>query len=247
MTLMTYSVTPLACTSSSGMIRWKTVLSGTTVGRSTLVAEALTITRPACVEVGEHGLRLTGERRADDAEDRLVGDVPVLLARRLGRVALGVELLQLVGELRALLVPLVDGDLHAVPDVHAEVGVVAGEGPDQADGDLLLAVGGAAFGRLLRRRRHTHPARRGRPGWRFRGGPNACDPDASRAPSVGDESQKLMPRWQHVSVMLDDKIARASRRSGRFGAGSYRLFRRGRLVPAGRRGPPGARRRRPWW
>ena len=123
------------------------------------MADALTITRPSSVRVGSTALRLTGERRADEAEDVLVADVLVEHGRRLGGIALGVELLQGDLELVAVrLVELLDGDLGAVADVDAEVGGVAGERADERDRQLLdLAAAAAAVGvaASCRRRRRT--------------------------------------------------------------------------------------------
>src|SRR5205085_2632692 len=90
-------------------------------------------------------LGLAREGGADDPDHGLVTDEAVLDGRGLGRVAGGVELLH--GDLSAALgVLLVDGHPHAVADVDAEVGVVAGEGAHEADGGGLraapLALGG---------------------------------------------------------------------------------------------------------
>ena len=97
-------------------------------------------------EGGQHGPGLTGEGGADEAEDVLVADVVVEHRRRLGGIALGVELLEgdveLVG---VLLVELLDGHLGAVADVDAEVGGAAGERAHERDRELLdLAAAVAA-------------------------------------------------------------------------------------------------------
>ena len=68
---------------------------GTTVGRAALVAEALIITSPACSRSGRTAF--VSPENAGPTMPRIEpsGMYLVLLARGLGRVALGVELLQL--------------------------------------------------------------------------------------------------------------------------------------------------------
>ena len=108
------------------------------------------------IEHGAGGLRLAGERRADEADRVLVVDDLRGDPGRLLRVTLGVERLQLHLAARVGGVVLVDGQLDAVLDVDAERGVGAVERARHGDrhrraGGLAVAggVGGrGALGRL---------------------------------------------------------------------------------------------------
>ncbi len=94
------------------------------------------------VEQRVRRLRLTRERRADDAEHVLVVDRLLGETRRLVRAALGVVVLDRDLAVGVLLVVLVDRELHAVADDLAEVGGVARERAEHAD--LRLALVNAA-------------------------------------------------------------------------------------------------------
>ena len=85
------------------------------------------------VEDTAGGLRLTGERRADEADGVLIVDDLWRDRGRLLRVALGVERLQLNLAAGIGGVVLVDGHLHAVLDVDAECGVGAVERAGHGD------------------------------------------------------------------------------------------------------------------
>src|SRR5207302_10084631 len=140
---------------------------------------------------------------ADDPQDRAVGKELVLLALGLLGRALGVELLQLVGDRPPLLVPLVDGHLDAVADVDPEVGAVTGQRPDEAEDGGLLPVGRAALGRLVlvaaastAGAQHHEGDEEGDP----QAGNTVTTPEHRGSASVGDRSQKLIPRWSRGSA-----------------------------------------------
>ena len=88
------------------------------------------------------GLGLTGESGADDADDLLVVDGLLGQGRSLRRVTLRVVVLEGDLAVRVLLVVVVEGEVHAVLDVDAQVGVRAGEGTEHAD--LVVAAGRGA-------------------------------------------------------------------------------------------------------
>jgi hypothetical protein len=107
--------------------------------------------QPLLLEGGQHGPGLTRERRAHEAEDVLVADVIVEDGRRLGGIALRVELFEGDVELGVRLVELLDRDTGAVSDVDAEVGGVTRERADERDGELgAFAVAAARGGRVGR-------------------------------------------------------------------------------------------------
>ena len=91
---------------------------------------------------------LPGELTREFKDDPQQG-AELTYSRRLGRVTLGVELLDPVGVPGALLVPLVDRHLHAVADVDPEIGVVPRKRPDEGDGDGLLLDATARGGVVL--------------------------------------------------------------------------------------------------
>ena len=98
----------------------------------------------------EHGLvedrvgvlRLTGEGRADDADDRRVADDAAGQLRGLVGRALRVELLQLDLAVRVGRVELVDGELGAVVDRDAEARVLAGVGAEEGEGQAAALDAG---------------------------------------------------------------------------------------------------------
>ena len=91
------------------------------------------------LERGQHGPGLAREGGADEAEDLLVVDVLVEHGRRLGGIALGVELLERDLVVGVGLVELLDRHLGAVADVDAQVGGVTGERADEGDRELLAS------------------------------------------------------------------------------------------------------------
>ena len=110
-----------------------------------LVADGVMVDEAGLVERRVGGLGLTGERGADDADDLLVVDGLLGQGRGLRRVTLRVVVLEGDLAVGVLLVVVVEGEVHAVLDVDAQVGVRAGEGTEHAD--LVVAAGcGATAG-----------------------------------------------------------------------------------------------------
>ena len=104
-----------------------------------LVADGVMVDEAGLVERRVGGLGLTGEGGADDADDLLVVDGLLGQRRRLRRVTLRVVVLEGDLAVGVLLVVVVEGEVDAVLDVDAEVGVRAGEGTEHAD--LVVAAG----------------------------------------------------------------------------------------------------------
>ena len=142
-----YRAMPAPWVASVANRRWN--VSQPFFDRSTLVAEGVMVGEAGGREGGSGVLRLTGEGRADHADDiglvdELLGEARGLVGRALRVLRLELDLAVGVG-----LVELVDGQLGAVLDRLAEAGGVAGQRLEAGDGEVL--AGRAASGRGGRR------------------------------------------------------------------------------------------------
>ena len=105
-----------------------------------LVAEGVIVARPASSNSGSAAL--DSPEKAGPTMPTMVLSSMAFFARpgALRRVTLGVEVRERDLAVRVLLVVLVDGQLDAVLDVDAEVGVVAGQRAEEADLEVALRL-----------------------------------------------------------------------------------------------------------